>query len=631
MGPKNKKAERTYRPEGEIRRSQLLMGYGPGAMIDLLDDAVLIGGLEYWRYQDPKHPVEVIKEPRLTQKLVEVMRGLGMNPSSQLWLQAPPDCTYDEATPRQGIQALEFPRYFKCQRCSAIAYASEFEEAGRGRVHHCGPGYGTKPAPAVPVRFVAVCERGHISDWPWAWWTHRAAGRPKCDAPDIRLHEGASGDISDISVSCATCQSPPVKLASAMIPDLRPDCGGDRPWLGDHDIAHQTCTLKARLLVRTATNGYLTQTMSALSLPTEDDALTAAVAGFWATLGDIHDLAALKVLRAHVPDIKQAFPAKWSDAVVLQAIERQRIGPGAALPPLDVAEYEAFDAAEPERAREQAPPGARFFARRMDTPPDGLPPAIDAVVLAAKLREVRAQFGFCRLEGAIAAPDGSTARTPTSAALSLDPKWLPAIEINGEGLFIRFDTKKLVRVGAARARRSPRKYVLRTALTVWLARRRSAVVFRGVRYYMLHSLVHLLMTAISLECGYAASSLRERIYCAPPIPAPGRPDGRDPHLHRHPRARRAPSAASSSRAAASASTSAAPTTWAPCALNDPVCALHSARHPRRHARTLEGAACHSCLYVPETSCERFNRYLDRALVVPSIGHPADLAYFSARP
>lgn len=629
MGPKNKKAERTYRPEGEIRRSQLLMGYGPGAMIDLLDDAVLIGGLEYWRYQDPKHPVEVIKEPRLTQKLVEVMRGLGMNPSSQLWLQAPPDCTYDEATPRQGIQALEFPRYFKCQRCSAIAYASEFEEAGRGRVHHCGPGYGTKPAPAVPVRFVAVCERGHISDWPWAWWTHRAAGRPKCDAPDIRLHEGASGDISDISVSCATCQSPPVKLASAMIPDLRPDCGGDRPWLGDHDIAHQTCTLKARLLVRTATNGYLTQTMSALSLPTEDDALTAAVAGFWATLGDIHDLAALKVLRAHVPDIKQAFPAKWSDAVVLQAIERQRIGPGAALPPLDVAEYEAFDAAEPERAREQAPPGARFFARRMDTPPDGLPPAIDAVVLAAKLREVRAQFGFCRLEGAIAAPDGTYGQDTNIAALALDPKWLPAIEINGEGLFIRFDTKKLTEWEQQELVKA-REDVLRTGFNRWLASRRSAVVFRGVRYYMLHTLAHLLMTAIALECGYSGSALRERIYCRAPDPrtkgdhgmagiliSTGTPgsegtlgglveQGR--HLRYH--LRRAYDLGT-------------------LCSGDPVCALHQ---PDIHdARTTEGAACHSCLYIPETSCEAFNRFLDRALVVPTIGNSYELAYFRERP
>src|SRR5690606_15762833 len=50
----------------------------------------------------------------------------------------------------------------------------------------------------------------------------------------------------------------------------------------------------------------------------------------------------------------------------------------------------------------------------------------------------------------------------------------------------------------------------------WAAERHGAVEFRGARYYMLHTLSHLLMTAIALECGYAASSIRERIYCREP-------------------------------------------------------------------------------------------------------------------
>jgi hypothetical protein len=64
--------------------------------------------------------------------------------------------------------------------------------------------------------------------------------------------------------------------------------------------------------------------------------------------------------------------------------------------------------------------------------------------------------------------------------------------------------------------------------------------------------------------------------------------------------------------------------------NDPVCAGHSPE--KDHAeRYLEGAACHGCLYIAECSCERFNRYLDRALVVPAIGHDPTLAFFSERP
>ena len=48
-------------PLGEARQSQVLQLYGPGAMVDLPDYALLIGGLDFWNERgcDPIH------EPRL--------------------------------------------------------------------------------------------------------------------------------------------------------------------------------------------------------------------------------------------------------------------------------------------------------------------------------------------------------------------------------------------------------------------------------------------------------------------------------------------------------------------------------------------------------------------------------------
>ena len=145
---------------------------------------------------------------------------------------------------------------------------------------------------------------------------------------------------------------------------------------------------------------------------------------------------------------------------------------------------------------------------------------------------------------------------------------------------------------------------------------------------MLHSLAHLLMTAISLECGYAASALKERIYCEPP--------GTD----------EAPMAA----ILISTGTTGSEGTlgglveegrrlrhhlreaWDMGRLcsNDPVCAAHDPSSDSSDRRT-EGAACHGCLYIAECSCERFNRFLDRALVIPTIGNEAELAFFKERP
>ena len=64
--------------------------------------------------------------------------------------------------------------------------------------------------------------------------------------------------------------------------------------------------------------------------------------------------------------------------------------------------------------------------------------------------------------------------------------------------------------------------------------------------------------------------------------------------------------------------------------NDPVCASHSPADDHAE-RLLEGAACHGCLFIAECSCERFNGFLDRALVFPTLGHDPALAFFATRP
>ena len=57
--------------------------------------------------------------------------------------------------------------------------------------------------------------------------------------------------------------------------------------------------------------------------------------------------------------------------------------------------------------------------------------------------------------------------------------------------------------------------------------------------------------------------------------------------------------------------------------SDPLCSEH---RPTRQALTLHVAACHACLFVPETSCERGNKYLDRSVLVKTMERE-DLAFF----
>src|SRR5213594_522003 len=55
---------RRKRPHGQIRQSQLITTFGPGAMLDLPNYSVLVAGLDYWLAGG-----EDVYEPRLTEKL----------------------------------------------------------------------------------------------------------------------------------------------------------------------------------------------------------------------------------------------------------------------------------------------------------------------------------------------------------------------------------------------------------------------------------------------------------------------------------------------------------------------------------------------------------------------------------
>ncbi len=120
------------------------------------------------------------------------------------------------------------------------------------------------------------------------------------------------------------------------------------------------------------------------------------------------------------------------------------------------------------------------------------------------------------------------------------------------------------------------------------------------------------MSEIALDCGYPASSLKERIYAIP-----GRTGGYDRCgilIY---------TATPGAQGTLGGLVAAAPrfATLLRSALerlsicsSDPVCADHEP-DDRSGDRATHGAACHSCLLISETSCERRNQYLDRSLLV----------------
>jgi hypothetical protein len=133
---------------------------------------------------------------------------------------------------------------------------------------------------------------------------------------------------------------------------------------------------------------------------------------------------------------------------------------------------------------------------------------------------------------------------------------------------------------------------------------------------MLHSFAHLLITTIALECGYPASSIRERIYALPDI-------GYGILLYTGSSDAEGTLGGLIEVGRRIAETVRNALELGILCSNDPVCAQH--RPESLHERSfMLGAACHGCLLVAETSCEQQNDFLDRALVVRTVqGHNAE--------
>lgn len=235
---------------------------------------------------------------------------------------------------------------------------------------------------------------------------------------------------------------------------------------------------------------------------------------------------------------------------------------------------------------------------------------------AERLREVRALVGFTRLD----APDPDDPDLVTTAPLTKDahPGWVPASEVRGEGIFLRLPEDLLCaweeRVDGSKALRAHEDAYARFRRNRYSDRIKGAFEpmkhWPGARYIAMHSLSHLLIRTIALECGYSSASLSERIYAG---------NGDDPRsgilIYTA-----VPDAEGTLGGLVSLGEERELSRLVRRALSDamrcssdPLCAE---RLPAAPADFLHGAACHVCLFVSETTCERGNRFLDRRFVVP---------------
>lgn len=627
---KSNQTNKQKRPaDGEIRQSQVLSTFGPGSMVDLPNHSVLIGGLNRWQFSSKGK--REITEDRLVKKIYDRFQKRYPDLST-IKLYEPPENSDDGMGERTGITAFIFPAWFVAQ------VEDQWPSPTTGKIYRSRPlikydrlqkgkyyGDDRKYYPVVPIRFVQACPNGHISDIDWGKFIqHNDSCRSR---GNLRLDEGgASSDFADILVRCTACNARR-PLSDATLPNSRAlgTCQGNLPWLGQDD--REPCEdpktpgkpYYNRLLVRSASNAYFAQTINVISLPDSNQKLRDAVNQVYDSILQIADsLSTLKILRQ--TPLAAGILNGFSDEAIWEEVQRRRSGIQADDRTIKQVEIETL--LSPSETIGDDNLESDFYAknRSLDHLPEFLKDKIDRIVLVHRLREVTAQIGFTRFEPFLADIDGELDIDVQSAPLDREPSWFPAIENKGEGVFISF-SKSAIEEWSKQPAVNARAKELLEGFNIWAARRGIDPLkfkFPGVPYVLMHSLSHLLITAVSLECGYSASAIRERIYAGD--------YGYGILLYTG-------SSGSEGTLGGLVEVGNRIESFLSSALelgklcsNDPVCSQHKPAAAYEE-RFLHGAACHGCLLIAETSCERNNEFLDRALVVDTV-ETTGAAFFS---
>lgn len=633
-----------------LRLSQIVGTFGPGAMVDLPERSVVVGGLDDWE-MGGKGAFRPVEERRLVQLLEERLRGdPRIAQDRPLSLRTPPiDPGFPGAGPGPGVPVTVFPTWFTCDTVEpAPGGAGGPDSAGRGGHRRRRMVQWTNLDPparkkyrddagkaheVTPLRFVCGCENGHLQDIPWRWVVH---GEAKCGDPLWLEEAGTSGDPRDTRVVCGCGKS--LLLEQLFQAGRLGFCRGERPWIGDVDPAgckgDDGKPTKLRLLTRSATNAYFPQVATVISLPEADDTLGRIVAEHLTDLREVAGATDVAMARKFNQILRAALEGH-SDEAVFARVQRLKAGGVAAMAPDPrVAEYDLLASGRELIGEDGADallhaatlPRSAWDKTKEDAP---LLAGVQALVAVHRLREVVCLYGFTRFENSPPMSDDEledVGLAVRGAPLGSAPDWLPAIPQYGEGLFIQLSPDAVAR-WLNRASTKAHAGRLSAGFENW-QHAKSGAKPRNIVYALLHSLSHALMTEIALDCGYPASALKERIY----VPSSTAPDG-------------------AVRCGLLIYTATAGTQgtlgglvevagrFAPvlrgalrrlevCS-GDPVCSDHD---PAAHAddRATHGAACHGCLLVAETSCEMRNLFLDRALLVATMAD-SGAAFFDLEP
>lgn len=580
------------KPVSKLSQGQIITTFGPGSIIDAKGDSVTILDIDYWKANGQ---VDYEGSAIYFNKLASY---LGVSFFRE---------------PRYGKEAIPtvvFPDWHVCtnKKCNLLFRLSQSNKFTPEIYDEKGPICPECESKAYPSRFIIFCENGHMDEFPYREYAHN--GRTACKGK-LRLRTiGLSSSLADLQIKCDDCNNGSRTMGKALQLDEFSGyrCTGNHPHRPKDNKTY--CESKVMPSLRGATNVYFPVTRSALVIPPWSNPLYQAIEE------------KLEIINQYV-ESRKAEAEEFGETIdVEKVLERKlkmthkelgleisfdeficafnKVSAGVSeYSELKEMEYQAITNHGSIAFNEKS----MYFKAIDEKIPNSIEKYISKLIRIERLREVLALKGFSR--SIYPDPENDSFNNFVNLAGS-NTRWLPAVRINGEGIFIElnkehvnkwlcsFDSHKITDLYES-------EYISYLNKKGWEYNSR-----RDLVYVMLHTLSHVLIRELSLKCGYSSTEMKERIYygenmCGILIyTGSSDSEGTLGGLEEMGKIENFVNILTGALEKAITCT------------GDPSCMNSWPGNGE-----LNGAACHSCTMIPETACENGNRLIDRRTIVPT--------------
>ncbi len=566
---------------GEIRPNQLITTYGPGAIIDAVHDSLTVLDIEYWN------------ENNIGMEIFDSRLAAFMN-VRHFYM--------PHTGGKQDIPVASFPYYHVCTgaKCKLLFDVREVLK-DPNRVEQYKRFQGSVNCPicgmsAYPARFISICEDGHMDDFPWRWWVHE--GTMDCKQKMHLFSKGTTSSLAELEVQC-DCGAKR-RMSGAMQKEnfAGCSCGGIHPQRPN--APKKICKRALIPSQRGASNVYFPVTRTAISIPPWTNPINDIIASVRREIDVLIEV--LGKEEGLNKSYEKYFADKYSREDFNAAYKRleQNIKDYVELKEM---EYNAIT----HHQQVEFQHDVKYFKAEEVSIKESLKPYFSRVIKIHRLREVRVLLGYTRLE--MPEPESDDQQHIVKLKAAGNDRWLPAVEINGEGVFLELNRDTVnAWLQNSRVKERSDKYA-KCYEEYCKAKGWQNFKTRNAEYVLLHTLSHMLIKEMAIQSGYSSSALHERIYSSVKMcgiliytGAADKEGSLGGLVELGSMEKLIPLLKGALENGLTCTT-------------DPECFMKNPTSDR-----INGAACHSCTMISETACENGNRLLDRALVDPLPEH-----------